>query len=77
MKMSISAASAAIFAPGRPGPRCAAALVRRALSSRSLPAWPRMELELFPGRGGTLILARPAPEISVELADYALPFLRR
>ena len=36
-----------------------------------------MELELFSGEGGVLILARPAPEFSVSLADYALPFLLR
>ncbi len=77
MEMSISAASAAIFLHSRTAPRDAAELVRRALARRSLPPWPRMELELFPGRGGTLILARPASDISVEVADYALPFLSR
>ena len=52
-------------------------LVRRALEESGLRPWPRMELELFSGEGGVLILARPAPEFSVSLADYALPFLLR
>ena len=41
-----------------------------------LEPWPRMELELFPSCGGTLIVARPSEGLAVEVADYALPFLR-
>ena len=40
-----------------------------------LEPWPRMELELFPAGGGTLIVARPSEGLAVEVADYALPFL--
>ena len=32
--------------------------------------------ELFPSCGGTLIVARPSEGLAVEVADYALPFLR-
>ena len=77
MEISVSAASAAIIVPGSPDKRAAASLVRRALEESGLRPWPRMELELFSGEGGVLILARPAPEFSVSLADYALPFLLR
>ena len=55
--------------------RSAAALVRLALAERGLSPWPRTELELFAGEGGSLILARPAPDVSVAVADYALPLL--
>ena len=72
-----TAASAALVVPGEPDMRSAAALVRRALAERGLSPWPRTELELFPGEGGSLILARPAPDVSVAVADYALPFLLR
>ena len=46
-----------------------------ALLLDGLEPWPRMELELFPAAGGTLILARPVGGLLVEIADYALPFL--
>lgn len=72
-----TAASAALFVPGEPDMRSAAALVRLALAERGLSPWPRTELELFAGEGGSLILARPAPDVSVAVADYALPFLLR
>ena len=57
------------------GAREAARLVRAALILGGLEPWPRMELELFPAGTGTLILARPADSIKVEIADYAVPFL--
>ena len=53
----------------------ASSLVRAALLLDGLEPWPRMELELFPAAGGTLILARPVGGLLVEIADYALPFL--
>lgn len=55
------------------GPGAAAELVRAALRLRGLEPWKRMELELFDSDGDTLILARPAPELRVEIADWALP----
>ncbi len=55
------------------GPGAAAELVRAALRLRGLEPWKRMELELFGSDGDTLILARPAPELRVEIADWALP----
>uniref|UniRef100_UPI0040270DB0 hypothetical protein n=1 Tax=Candidatus Scatomorpha intestinigallinarum TaxID=2840923 RepID=UPI0040270DB0 len=58
------------------GAREAASLVRAALLLGGLDPWPRMELELFPSCGGTLIVARPSEGLAVEVADYALPFLR-
>lgn len=54
--------------------RAAAELVRAALRLRGLEPWKRMELELFDSGEDTLILARPAPELRVEIADWALPF---
>ena len=77
MEISVSAASAPIFLPRPPAQHAAASPLRRALEESGLRPWPRMELELFSGEGGVLILARPATEFSVSLADYALPFLLR
>lgn len=56
------------------GPGTAAELVRAALRLSGLEPWKRMELELFVSGADTLILARPAPELRVEVADWALPF---
>lgn len=53
----------------------AAGLVRSALELSGLEIWPKMELELFPSADDTLIIARPACDVSVCIADYALPFL--
>ena len=58
----------AIEAPG-----AAAGLVRAALKLCGREPWARTELELFRSGGGTLILARPAPELRVEPADWLLP----
>ncbi len=52
----------------------AATLVRSALELSGLEAWPRIELELFPSDRDTLIIARPVHDISVSIADYAIPF---
>lgn len=53
----------------------AADLVRSALCLSGLDAWERMEIELFPAGGATLVLARPAPSISVRPADWLLPYI--
>lgn len=55
------------------GPGTAAELVRAALRLCGMEPWKRMELELFDSGEDTLILARPAPELRVEIADWALP----
>lgn len=54
--------------------KAAAQLVRAALRMCGAKPWRRMELELFQSGNGTLILARQAPELRVEIADWALPF---
>ncbi len=54
--------------------REAALLVRRALRERGEPPWGAMEIELYPGREGSLILARRAAE-RVYIAAWALRFL--
>ena len=53
--------------------KAAAELVRAALRLCGTEPWPRMELELFRSGEDTLILARPAAELRVEIADWALP----
>lgn len=58
-----------------PGPEAAASLIRGALEKRGLSVWPRMEIDLFPAGSDTLIVARPAAEMIVTVAEYALPFL--
>lgn len=54
----------------------AAELVRSALTLWGLEQWEQMELDLFPSGPDTLILARPAETIRVEVADWAKRFLR-
>jgi hypothetical protein len=53
----------------------AASLIRGALKKRGLSAWPRMEIDLFPAGSDTLIIARPAAEMIVSVAEYILPYL--
>lgn len=56
-------------------PNEAARLVRSALELSGLEAWPKIELEMYPSGENTLIIARPAHDVSVSIADYAIPFL--
>ena len=58
-----------------PSPEDAASLIRGALKNRGMDAWPRMEIDLFPAGADTLIVARPAAEMIITVAEYALPFL--
>lgn len=44
---------------------------------RGKQPWASMAAEEYAGRGGTLLLVRPAPAYSVRIADWALPFLRK
>ena len=72
-----TAASAALFVPGEPDMRSAAALVRRALAERGPLPLAANGAGALP-RGGRLAHPRrPAPDVSVAVADYALPFLLR
>lgn len=58
-----------------PDPEEAAALIRSALKERGLDSWPRMEIDLFPAGTDTLIVARPAANMIVTVAEYAMPFI--
>ncbi len=40
--------------------------VEDCLIRRGLSVWPELEAELYSGRGGTLLLARPAPPASAR-----------
>lgn len=60
---------------GCDSPALAAGLVRTALSGAGLRAWERMEVEVFPGESSTLIVARPACELTVTPADWLLPYI--
>ncbi|MEG1632413.1 MAG: hypothetical protein RR314_00020 [Oscillospiraceae bacterium] len=72
---TVSADCVALYIRERPdSPGDAAELVRSALTRRGLKLWPRMELDLFPAEGETLIVARPVSDISVTVADWALQF---
>lgn len=67
----------AVYSPERTDmtPPEAGRLVRRALEESGLPAWERVEADIYCGCGGSLILARPGQKTRVYIADYALPFL--
>lgn len=58
-----------------PEPEDAASMIRRALEQRGMETWPRMEIDLFPSGPDTLIVARPAAEVIVTVAEYVRPFL--
>ena len=53
----------------------AARLVRRCLAERGAEPWGAMEIEIWPGASGTLILARPMPAERVLLDARALALL--
>ena len=63
----------ALLAPGAPDGAEAAELVRHALGEDA--DWGALEIEMFPGRDGTLLLARPAAGIYIRSA--AVRFLSR
>ena len=58
-------------------PDLAAKLVRSALSDAGLCAWKRMEVDIFPSGRNTLIVARPAADVTVAVADWLLPYIER
>lgn len=41
------------------------------------PPWPRLAAEEHSGPAGTLLLLHPAPAVTVRVADWAKPFLRK
>ncbi|MBO6040839.1 MAG: hypothetical protein J6P58_06475 [Oscillospiraceae bacterium] len=63
----------ALRVPGTPDSAAAEALVRSALSGRE--SWGALEIEIFPGRESTLLLAHPAD--GVYITKEALRFLLR
>jgi hypothetical protein len=65
----------ALTVAGEPTPEQAETLVRAALSIRGEPVWGSMQIDLFPGNGGSLILARPGEAMKVYIADWAMRFL--
>lgn len=54
----------------------AAAIVNTALVSHGLMPWQDICIDLFTGKGCSLIVARPGNISDVSVADYALPFLQ-
>ena len=50
-------------------------LLGRALRRGGGGSWGGAVCDVFPGRRGTLILARPG--VSARIADYALPFIHK
>ena len=61
----------ALQVQGRPDSAEAARLIRSALQGQ--PGWGVLEIEIFPGRDGTLLLARPAS--GVYIREDAVRFL--
>ena len=65
----------ALVAPGIPTAEDAARLLRRELRQRGQRPWPAAEIEVFPGQGESLLLARPAEEERMYISTAALGFL--
>lgn len=65
----------ALITPDTPSAADAAALVRRELTARGRRPWPAAEIEVYPGRGECLLLARPARETRMYISATALAFL--
>jgi len=65
----------ALIAPGTLSAADAAALVRRELTARGRRPWPAAEIEVYPGRGECLLLARPARETQMYISATALAVL--
>lgn len=58
-------------------PSQAKALVRTALSYCGLEPWCTIDIDIFPGRDETLLIAKPGIFYKTSVADYALPFFNR
>ena len=65
----------ALVAPGIPTAEDAAKLLRRELRERGQRPWPAAEIEVFPGNGESLLLARPAAEERIYISAAALDIL--
>lgn len=64
-----------LVAPGTPTAADAARLLRRELHRRGQTPWPAAEIEVFPGAGESLLLARPARETRMYISTAALDVL--
>ncbi len=65
----------ALLVPAETEEREAAEIVRRSLAERGLSPWPAMEIELYPGSGGCLLIARPARGEKIYMTAFALRWL--
>lgn len=65
----------ALTVKGEPTPKQAEAMIRTALRKRGKRPWQAMEIDLYPGGRGSLILARPSEWARVYISDWALRFL--
>ena len=64
----------AILTPGTPDAAQAAAQVRRRLEAEGEAPWEAMEIEVYPGNGHSLVIARPAAE-GVYISAWAARYL--
>jgi len=67
----------ALIVPGGLSGREAKELVRRELRNRGEVPWEAMEMELFPGAGNSLLIARRRDKTRVYISAAALMVLRR
>ena len=65
----------ALIAPPRLSQNEAEALVRRELQARGEPPWNHMEIELFPGEGTSLLIARRREKARIYISAAALSLL--
>ena len=57
----------ALVASRAPSKGEAARLVRRELAERGEKPWETMEIEVYPGQKGALIIARPSPAAQIYI----------
>ena len=74
----VSSGYVAMLVPGEPTRPQAEKMVRAALRTHGEAPWEAMRIDLYPGGGASLVIARPAAVMtSVYIDERALEFLRK
>ena len=65
----------ALIVPGQLSQKEAKAMVHRELRKRGEPLWAAMEIEVYPGEGSSLLIARPRETQHIYISAAALRVL--